>query len=196
VNFNNIESLKFPNSIKPTNTNSSMVKQEGQISLEISPDAFVISDALLQGRIVIGPGTIVNPKAIIDAGNGQIVFGSNNIVEETAVIRNVGPNSTLKIGNDNLFEIGSVCEAQEVGDNNVFGIGSIVGPNVKVTDGCRIGIKCQVLINGILPPQSSIQFQQNKRTIALERPTGQKSQTDFLKKLMPKYSMALKNAKK
>jgi len=148
-----------------------MVKQEGQISLEISPDAFVISDALLQGRIVIGPGTIVNPKAIIDAGNGQIVFGSNNIVEETAVIRNVGPNSTLKIGNDNLFEIGSVCEAQEVGDNNVFGIGSIVGPNVKVTDGCRIGIKCQVLINGILPPQSSIQFQQNKRTIALERPT-------------------------
>lgn len=57
--------------------------------LTISPEACVIKDAIFKGRITIGPGTIIHPKAVINAGFGEIIFGSNNIVEETAVIENM-----------------------------------------------------------------------------------------------------------
>jgi len=165
--------------------------------LNIHPDALVISEAVLKGRITIGPGTVIHPKAVVNAGIGQIIMGSNNIVEETATIQNMGDaDYVLVIGDDNLFEIGSVCHAPEIGSNNIFGIQSTVGPNVTITDGCRIGAKCTLLIEEKIPPQTVICFSQNLRKTATEKPTGQKSQADFLKKLMPKYSMAIKNTMK
>ncbi len=54
--------------------------------LEIAPDALVMKDAVLRGKIQFGSGTIVHPKAIIDAKEGEIHFGANNIVEELALI--------------------------------------------------------------------------------------------------------------
>jgi len=176
------------------------MKEQGGTSgtqLNIHPDALVISDAILKGQITIGAGTIIHPKAVVNAGAGQIIIGSNNIVEETATIQNTGDtDSVMQIGDDNLFEIGSVCHAFEVGNHNIFGIQSTVGPNVTISDGCRIGAKCKALVEEKLPPQTVICFANNQRKTATEKPTGQKSQADFLKKLMPKYSMAIKNATK
>lgn len=57
--------------------------------LVISPEALVISDAILKGKITFGDGTIIHPKAVINAGKGEIIFGTNNIVEETAIIENL-----------------------------------------------------------------------------------------------------------
>jgi len=166
------------------------------IQLTISPDAVVVADAILKGRITVGPSTIIHPKAKIDARDGEIIFGSQNIVEETAVIENFNPTGTMVIGNDNLFEIGSVCQALKVGDNNVFGIKSIVGPKSEISDGCRIGATCKVLSEGLLPPNTVVHFEKNLKKTALEKPSSQKSQAEFLKKLMPKYSMSYQNSKK
>lgn len=57
--------------------------------LTIAADTFICSDFVRQGRITFGSGCIVHPKAIIRAGTGSIVFGCNNIVEETALIENL-----------------------------------------------------------------------------------------------------------
>lgn len=52
-------------------------------------NAFVALDTVKQGRITLGYGTVLHPKAVIRAGTGSIIFGTNNIVEETAVIENL-----------------------------------------------------------------------------------------------------------
>jgi carbonic anhydrase/acetyltransferase-like protein (isoleucine patch superfamily) len=48
----------------------------------------VCQEALLQGEITIGAGTVIHPKAQILAEAGPIVIGENNLVEENAVIAN------------------------------------------------------------------------------------------------------------
>ncbi|CAK5075154.1 unnamed protein product [Meloidogyne enterolobii] len=98
------------------------LQQLNKPKVEIHPEAVVVAKAILRGgNIVIGAGTVIHPQALIDAGEGKIIFGSNNIVEETAIIQNLylyfklffkkyfrGPSGNLmKIGDENLFEIGS-----------------------------------------------------------------------------------------
>lgn len=58
------------------------------MSINIDPDTFIHTNIVIKGKITFGPGTIVHPHATIDAGEGEIIFGNNNIVEETCQIIN------------------------------------------------------------------------------------------------------------
>ncbi|KAF7633439.1 hypothetical protein Mgra_00007126 [Meloidogyne graminicola] len=163
--------------------------------VEINPEAVVAAKAILRGgNIVIGPGTIIHPQAFIDAGEGKIIFGSFNVVEETATIQNLGPAGyEMKIGDENLFEIGSICYAKEIGNNNVFGIQSKVGPDVKITNGCRIGSRCELMTDEELIENISLCFEFGQRKKVESSINSLKTQAEFLKKLLPKYLEILKN---
>jgi hypothetical protein len=50
-------------------------------------------------------GTIIHPKATIFAVAGPIVIGADNIIEEGAIVVN-RRKEVMRIGDDNLFEIG------------------------------------------------------------------------------------------
>nr|CAD2175929.1 unnamed protein product [Meloidogyne enterolobii] len=171
------------------------LQQLNKPKVEINPEAVVVAKAILRGgNIVIGAGTIIHPQALIDAGEGKIIFGSNNIVEETAIIQNLGPPGNLmKIGDENLFEIGSVCYAQEIGNNNVFGIQSRIGPDIKITNNCRIGPRCELMTNEELKENTCLCFEFGQRKNAEQSTNSLKTQAEFLKKLLPKYSEILKN---
>jgi dynactin-6 len=122
------------------------------------------------------------------------VFGTNNIIEETALVENTGPPGTVfEIGNDNLFEVGSVCRAQKVGDNNTFGVQCEIGEGVEISNGCSIGAKCKLLMKETLPPHTVIYGEQNQRRMAADNPLGLKSQTDFLRSSLTRYSKAIRN---
>jgi len=71
----------------------------------IHTKAVVCQDVDLRGDITIGSGTIVHPKATIFAITGPIVIGTGNIIEEGAIIIN-RKKETMRIGDENLFEIG------------------------------------------------------------------------------------------
>lgn len=86
-----------------------------------------------------------------------------------------------------------VCQALEVGSNNVFGIKSLVGPNVKITDGCSIGAKCKVLMQEELKPLLTVYGEDNSRRTAWEKPPSHKSHLDFLKKALNNYHKVIKN---
>lgn len=73
---------------------------------------------------------MVHPRASIIAEGGPIVIGEGNIIEEMATIINRAPSEssadadfalkTQYIGNYNVFETDSTCEALRVGDNNIL----------------------------------------------------------------------------
>lgn len=64
----------------------------------------------------------------------------------------------------------SVVQAASIGDNNVFGVNCHVGPNVTVTNGCTVGIKCKALHKEVLQENTVIYGKNNNRRIAEERP--------------------------
>merc|ERR1712037_965300 len=70
-------------------------------SVEVGQGAIVCSEAIITGEVTIGGGTIVHPKARIEARAGPIIIGENNIIEEMVEIINEpgreGPEGTVQV---------------------------------------------------------------------------------------------------
>lgn len=104
----------------------------------ISSKAVVCQDVDLKGDITIGPGTIVHPKATIFAIAGPIVIGANCIIEESVILVN-RKKDTMRIGDENLFEIGCRVEAPSIGNCNTISTRARVHHTARLTNYCVIG---------------------------------------------------------
>ncbi|GAA5843616.1 hypothetical protein JCM11251_007132 [Rhodosporidiobolus azoricus] len=111
---------------------------------KVGTKTVVVNDCDLRGDITLGSGTILQPRCTVIAASGPIIFGSNNIVEELAIIVN-RHKEPLIIGDGNLFEVGCRVECPSIGSHNTFGIRSRVSPHVAVGSYCTIGAGCTVL---------------------------------------------------
>ncbi|KXN80984.1 Dynactin subunit 6, partial [Leucoagaricus sp. SymC.cos] len=107
----------------------------------IHSKAVVCQDVELKGDITIGPGTIIHPKATIFAIAGPIIIGSGCIIEEGAIIVN-RKKETMRIGDDNLFEIGCRIECPSIGSFNTVSTRARVHHTVSIGSYCVIGATC------------------------------------------------------
>ncbi|XP_033208532.1 dynactin subunit 6 [Belonocnema kinseyi] len=163
--------------------------------LKIAAGAVVCDESILKGDITIGPRTVVHPKAIILAESGPIIIGEGNIIEEMATIINRLPEGAPKlptvpvqiIGNYNVFEVDSTCEAHKVGDNNILETKAFVGRDVELTNGCIVGAACSVSEPEILPENTIIYGSQCQRREMNDKPYPQVGQLDFLMRVLPNY---------
>ncbi|GAA5908304.1 hypothetical protein JCM6882_006796 [Rhodosporidiobolus microsporus] len=119
-------------------------------SFKVGTKTVVVNDCDLRGDITLGSGTILQPRCTVIAASGPIIFGSNNVVEELAIIVN-RHKEPLIIGDSNLFEVGCRVESPSIGSHNTFGIRSRVSPHVAVGSHCTIGAGCTVLPSPFLP---------------------------------------------
>lgn len=130
----------------------------------------IAQDADLRGEISVGSGTVIHPKATILALQGPITIGSNCIIEETAVIVN-RRSTPIRIGDNNLFEVGCRIEAPSIGSYNVFEMRSKVAQNVKIGSYSVVGAGCIVLPKPIADDQLETVFddqdQQNYESTAV-----------------------------
>jgi len=110
----------------------------------IHSKAVVCQDVDLRGDITIGPGTVVHPKASICSIGGPIVIGANNIIEESVVIVN-RRKDVMRIGDENLFEIGCMVECPSIGNLNTVSTKARVHHTVRMGSHCSIGPKCQII---------------------------------------------------
>ncbi|KAJ7577077.1 trimeric LpxA-like protein [Mycena floridula] len=110
----------------------------------IHSKAIVCQDVELKGDITIGSGSIVHPKATIFAIAGPIVIGANCIIEESSIIVN-RRKEVMRIGDDNLFEIGCRIECPSIGDSNTLSTRSRVHHTVRIGSYCVIGAGCLVV---------------------------------------------------
>lgn len=110
----------------------------------IHSKAVVCQDVELKGDITIGSGTIVHPKATIFAIAGPIVIGTGCIVEEGAIIVN-RRKEVMRIGDDNLFEIGCRVESPTIGNFNTVSTRARVHHTVRLSSYCVVGAGCLVV---------------------------------------------------
>ncbi|TFY82493.1 hypothetical protein EWM64_g1515 [Hericium alpestre] len=96
----------------------------------IHSKAVVCQDVELKGDITIGS---VHPKATIFAIAGPIVIGMGCIIEEGAIIVN-RRKEVMRIGDDNLFEIGCRVESPTVGNFNTVATRARVHHTVRLLE--------------------------------------------------------------
>ncbi|VDP17544.1 unnamed protein product [Soboliphyme baturini] len=111
--------------------------------VKVGNNCVVCAEAILIGNITIGDGTTIHPRAQIIAEAGPIIIGENNLIEENACIVNRHVGNPLVIGNDNVFEIGSRCEASKVGDGNVIEMKAVFVSVTNIDWGCSVGCRTQ-----------------------------------------------------
>lgn len=133
-------------------------------NLTVGTRVIIAQDADLRGEISVGSGTVIHPKATILALQGPISIGSNCIIEETAVIVN-RKSTPIKIGDNNLFEVGCRIGAASVGSYNVFEMRSKVAQNVKIGSYSVIGAGCTVLPKPITDEQLAGIFDDDEEAV-------------------------------
>lgn len=155
------------------------------------------------GDVTIGTDCVVHPTTQILAVNGPIVIGSNNLIEERVRIIN-NQTQPMVIGDQNVFEVDSQCEAPKVGDNNTLECKSYVGSHIVLTDNCVVGAGCQLRqANGeaiktdqvdgemkrqIFEPNTVVSGRNLSRRVVKNLPASLHTcELDFLRKILPNY---------
>ncbi|KAF8518372.1 trimeric LpxA-like protein [Hysterangium stoloniferum] len=160
----------------------------------IHSKAVVCQDVELKGDITIGAGTVVHPKATIFALASPIVIGQGCIIEEGAIIVN-RRKEIMRIGDDNLFEIGCRVESPSIGHANTISTRARVHHTVRLTSYCIIGAGCLVAPSEdeILEDFTVIYGSASERRIWSGRGKVQemdlrKKHTEYLREMLPKFN--------
>ncbi|XP_072173601.1 dynactin subunit 6-like isoform X2 [Diadema setosum] len=167
-------------------------------SVKIGAGAVVCVEAELRGDITIGPRTVIHPRAKVLAEGGPIIIGESNLIEEQVVLHNrklPGQDTpvAMTIGTNNVFEVGSRCEAIRVGNNNIVESKASIGRETELSSGCVIGAFCNITSHETLPENSVIFGDNCRRRLQADKP--QTLQLDFLTKILPNYHHLKKSTK-
>jgi len=104
---------------------------------QISPSAFVASEATLIGRVILGERASVWPGAVIRADNEPIVVGPGSNVQEGAVLH-ADPGFPLTIGANVTIGHQAMVHGCTIGE------GSLIGIQAVILNGAVIGRHCLV----------------------------------------------------
>jgi len=180
-----------------------MSSSSSKSNVKIAPGAVVCNECELKGDITIGPRTVVHPKARIIAEAGPIIIGEGNLIEEQSEIINrietegeTGTVPVMIIGNNNVFEVGSVSHSLKIGDSNIIEAKSYVGRQTNLSNGCIVGAGCRLTTQETLTENCVVYGGSCDRRQAADRPAPQTLQIDFLSKVLPNYHHLKKPAKK
>ncbi|XP_014230858.1 dynactin subunit 6 [Trichogramma pretiosum] len=174
-----------------------MASSNRRSNLKVAEGAIVCDEAVLKGDITIGRLTVIHPRANIIAEAGPIIIGDGNIIEEMCTIINRGSGDLTTtpvqiIGNYNIFEVDSTCEASKVGDNNILECKSFVGKEVELSNGCVVGVGCSMTEHEVVPENTIVYSDQHLRREMRDRPNPQMGQLDYLVKILPNYHHIVK----
>jgi len=134
-------------------------KEGRRYKLTYTKTTVMWEDVHLRGDVTIGEKTYIGPGCIFFTRKGPIVVGDENVFTENVRVVNES-SKTMYIGNQNVFESGAKVQAAKIGNLNKFGAKSVVMADVKISNGCVITPRSQV-INGKRLDEGTIVFGEN-----------------------------------
>jgi carbonic anhydrase/acetyltransferase-like protein (isoleucine patch superfamily) len=111
----------------------------------VHPQAWVHPDAVLIGRVEIGPEASVWPGAVLRGDGGRVVVGARTSVQDGVVIH-VGRDLDTVVGAGCVVGHVAHLEGCTVGDGALVGSGSVLLQRVEV------GAGALVAAGAVLPP--------------------------------------------
>jgi carbonic anhydrase/acetyltransferase-like protein (isoleucine patch superfamily) len=109
----------------------------GEYEPEIHPFAFVHPDAVVIGRVRIGPEASVWPCAVLRGDHGRIEIGTRTSIQDGTVIHCTHDWPTL-IGGECVVGHNAHLEGCVVGNRCLIGSGSVVLNGVQVGEGALV----------------------------------------------------------
>jgi carbonic anhydrase/acetyltransferase-like protein (isoleucine patch superfamily) len=123
----------------------------GEYEPEIHETAFVHPDAVVIGRVTIGPEASVWPCAVLRGDHGRIEVGARTSVQDGTVVHCTREWPTL-IGADCVVGHNAHLEGCVVGDRCLIGSGSVTLNRVTVGAGSIVAAACLVPEGFEVPP--------------------------------------------
>lgn len=123
----------------------------GHYEPEIHPTAFVHPDAVVIGRVRIGPEASVWPCAVLRGDHGRIEVGARTSVQDGTVVHCTHDWPTL-IGAECVVGHNAHLEGCVVADRCLIGSGSVTLNGVTVGTGAVVAASCLVPENFEVPP--------------------------------------------
>ncbi|MFZ8926106.1 MAG: gamma carbonic anhydrase family protein [Candidatus Nanopelagicales bacterium] len=117
----------------------------GELVPEIAPSAFVHPDAVIIGRVTIGPESTVWPAAVLRGDHGAIVVGAQTSIQDGAVVHCTAELDT---------RIGDRCTVGHLAhlEGCTMEAGSLVGSGATVLHRAVIGAGALVAAAALVSP--------------------------------------------
>ena len=127
----------------------------GDYEPEIHPFAFVHPDAVVIGRVRIGPEASVWPCAVLRGDHGRIEIGTRTSIQDGTVIHCTHDWPTL-IGGECVVGHNAHLEGCVVGNRCLIGSGSVVLNRVQVGEGAIVAASSLVPEGFEVPPGAMV----------------------------------------
>ncbi len=113
----------------------------------IAPSAFIAPNAVIVGNVTIGENCVIWFGVVIRGAENEINIGERTIIEDNCIIHATTP---IQIGNSVIIGHNSVIHSCVIEDD------VLIGPNVCIYDGARIGKGAMVGINSVIQPNQKL----------------------------------------
>lgn len=117
----------------------------------VHPQAWVHPDAVLIGRVEIGPEASVWPGAVLRGDGGRVVVGARTSVQDGVVIH-VGRDLDTVVGVGCVVGHVAHLEGCTVGDGALVGSGSVLLQQVQVGAGALVAAGAVLPPGTVVPP--------------------------------------------
>ncbi len=117
----------------------------------VHPQAWVHPDAVLIGRVEIGPEASVWPGAVLRGDGGRVVVGARTSVQDGVVIH-VGRDLDTVVGTGCVVGHVAHLEGCTVGDGALVGSGSVLLQRVQVGAGALVAAGAVLPPGTVVPP--------------------------------------------
>ncbi len=125
----------------------------GDIVPEIHPTAFVHPEAVIIGRVVIGPDATVWPHAVLRGDGAGIFVGARTSIQDGAVLHNTESYRTT-VGEDCTVGHLAHLEGCTIEDGALVGTASVVLHEAVVSRGALVGANAVVTNRMVVPPNA------------------------------------------
>ena len=120
---------------------------------EIHPDAFVHPEAVLIGRVVLGPQSSVWPGTVIRADDNTITVGARTSVQDGAVLHCTHDFPTT-VGDDCTIGHNAHLEGCTLESGALVGSGSVILHGTVISSGALVGANALVPGGKVIPPNA------------------------------------------
>lgn len=104
----------------------------------VDPTAFVHADAVLIGDVIIGPGCLVGPCAVLRGDIGRLELKAGSNVQDGCVVH-CFPGKDVIVHEDGHVGHGAVLHGCTVGRNALIGMNAVLMDDVQVGENAIVG---------------------------------------------------------
>ncbi len=123
----------------------------GDLEPQIHPSAWVAENAVLVGRVMVGPGASIWYGSILRGDNEPIAIGANSNVQEASVMH-TDPGYPLTVGEGVSIGHQAMLHGCTIGDGALIGIQSVVLNGAVIGPRCLVGACALVTENKKFDP--------------------------------------------